>query len=165
MERLVFENEEIARRYERAFREHQSRSRGTTGYRQIYMLALQVYHQLSGSGGGGGWPLSMFLTPEGRPLPEVPTSRRGLDHQMGFPSIEAHGRSVERLSEAGGRGAARSPTMCVVKCVRDWCSKSHGPLPRSSTRLFVRSFRVATPSLAASTSASNARNSPKSRPG
>jgi len=34
----------------------------------IYMTALQVYNQLSGSGRGGGWPLSMFLTPDGQPF-------------------------------------------------------------------------------------------------
>jgi uncharacterized protein YyaL (SSP411 family) len=34
----------------------------------IYMTALQVYNQLSGSGRGGGWPLSMFLTPAGEPF-------------------------------------------------------------------------------------------------
>ena len=34
----------------------------------IYMTSLHVYNQLSGSGRGGGWPLSMFLTPEGQPF-------------------------------------------------------------------------------------------------
>ncbi len=35
---------------------------------EIYMMGLQVYHHLIGSNQGGGWPLSMFLTPDGRPL-------------------------------------------------------------------------------------------------
>ena len=34
----------------------------------IYMTALQVYNQLYGTGRGGGWPLSMFLTPEAEPF-------------------------------------------------------------------------------------------------
>src|SRR5207244_11927851 len=34
----------------------------------VYMTALRVYNQLAGSGGGGGWPLSMFLTPEADPF-------------------------------------------------------------------------------------------------
>src|SRR5262249_25748750 len=34
----------------------------------IYMAALQVYNQLAGTGRGGGWPLSMFLTPEAEPF-------------------------------------------------------------------------------------------------
>ncbi len=35
---------------------------------QIYMQALQVYFQLIGSPQGGGWPLSMFLTPDLQPF-------------------------------------------------------------------------------------------------
>lgn len=35
---------------------------------EIYMMGLQVYHHLIGSAQGGGWPLSMFLTPDGQPL-------------------------------------------------------------------------------------------------
>src|SRR5262249_832697 len=35
---------------------------------EIYMQALHVYLQLVGSNQGGGWPLSMFLTPDAKPL-------------------------------------------------------------------------------------------------
>ena len=35
---------------------------------EIYMHALQVYLKLVGSKQGGGWPLSMFLTPDAKPL-------------------------------------------------------------------------------------------------
>src|SRR5262245_31011270 len=34
----------------------------------VYMTALSVYNQLAGTGRGGGWPLSMFLTPEAEPF-------------------------------------------------------------------------------------------------
>src|SRR5687768_3121994 len=34
----------------------------------IYMTSLQVYNQLAGSGRGGGWPMSMFLTSEAEPV-------------------------------------------------------------------------------------------------
>lgn len=34
----------------------------------IYMTALHVYNQLAGSRRGGGWPMSMFLTPDGEPV-------------------------------------------------------------------------------------------------
>lgn len=34
----------------------------------IYMTALHVYNQLSRNGRGGGWPLSMFLTPDAEPF-------------------------------------------------------------------------------------------------
>ncbi len=35
---------------------------------EVYMRALNVYLQLAGAGGGGGWPMSMFLTPDAKPL-------------------------------------------------------------------------------------------------
>ncbi|MCA9071528.1 MAG: thioredoxin domain-containing protein, partial [Planctomycetaceae bacterium] len=34
----------------------------------IYMTALIIYLQAAGSKQGGGWPLSMFLTPDGKPI-------------------------------------------------------------------------------------------------
>src|SRR6478672_2889361 len=34
----------------------------------IYMTALSVYNQLAKTGRGGGWPMSMFLTPEAEPV-------------------------------------------------------------------------------------------------
>ncbi len=34
----------------------------------IYMTSLQVYYAAIGAGGSGGWPLSMFLTPDARPF-------------------------------------------------------------------------------------------------
>lgn len=35
---------------------------------QIYMESLNIYNQLTRNGQGGGWPLSMFLTPESKPF-------------------------------------------------------------------------------------------------
>lgn len=34
----------------------------------VYMHALHVFNRLTGNGRGGGWPLSMFLTPDARPF-------------------------------------------------------------------------------------------------
>ena len=34
----------------------------------IYMESLTVFHRMTGSNRGGGWPLSMFLTPEAKPF-------------------------------------------------------------------------------------------------
>lgn len=34
----------------------------------IYMTALQIYMEISSGRRGGGWPLSMFLLPDGRPF-------------------------------------------------------------------------------------------------
>lgn len=35
---------------------------------EIYMESLNVFNRMMRTGRGGGWPLSMFLTPEGRPF-------------------------------------------------------------------------------------------------
>lgn len=35
---------------------------------EIFMTALQIYFQVIRSSQGGGWPLTMFLTPEGLPM-------------------------------------------------------------------------------------------------
>ncbi|MFN9719016.1 MAG: thioredoxin domain-containing protein, partial [Planctomycetota bacterium] len=35
---------------------------------EIYMTSLIVYQQAAGRSGGGGWPLSMFLTSDGQPI-------------------------------------------------------------------------------------------------
>ena len=54
----------------------------------IYMTALQVYYQAIGAPSSGGWPLSMFLTPEGKPVaggtyfPPEDT-----ENIMGFPTV------------------------------------------------------------------------------
>ena len=68
MERLVFENEEIARYMNEHFINVKVDREERPDIDDIYMTALQIYNQLSGNGGGGGWPLSMFLTPEGKPI-------------------------------------------------------------------------------------------------
>jgi len=35
---------------------------------EIFMTALQIYFQAIGSSQGGGWPLTLFLTPQGLPM-------------------------------------------------------------------------------------------------
>ncbi|MEE8450646.1 MAG: thioredoxin domain-containing protein [Thermoguttaceae bacterium] len=54
---------------------------------QIYMTALQIYFQLTRSPQGGGWPMTMFLTPEAQPVMGgtyfPPRDRRGLPGLVG----------------------------------------------------------------------------------
>ena len=55
---------------------------------EVYMQALQIYLRLLGSKQGGGWPLSMFLTPDAKPLmggTYFPPRDRG-DH-IGFLTV------------------------------------------------------------------------------
>lgn len=68
MERKVFENEEIARYMNEHFVNIKVDREERPDVDEIYMLAVQVYFQLAGSNQGGGWPLSMFLTPDGNPI-------------------------------------------------------------------------------------------------
>lgn len=88
MERLVFENEEIAEYMNEHFINIKVDREERPDVDDIYMTALQIYNQLSGNGGGGGWPLSMFLTPDGKPIaggtyfpPE------DIDGRTGFPTL------------------------------------------------------------------------------
>ncbi len=68
MEREVFENEEIAEYVNEHFVSIKVDREERPDVDDIYMLALQVYFQAVGSSQTGGWPLSMFLTPEGKPF-------------------------------------------------------------------------------------------------
>jgi uncharacterized protein len=88
MERLVFENEEIAEYMNENFINIKVDREERPDIDDIYMTALQIYNQLSGNGGGGGWPLSMFLTPEGKPIAGgtyFPPA--DIDGRTGFPTL------------------------------------------------------------------------------
>ena len=68
MERESFEDAEIARYLNEHFVCIKVDREERPDIDAIYMTALQVYNQLAGTGRGGGWPLSMFLTPEAEPF-------------------------------------------------------------------------------------------------
>jgi uncharacterized protein YyaL (SSP411 family) len=68
MERKVFENETIAAYMNEHFVCIKVDREERPDLDDLYMLALQIYLQATGSGQGGGWPLSIFLTPDGKPI-------------------------------------------------------------------------------------------------
>ncbi len=68
MERETFSDEEIARFMNAHFVCIKVDREERPDVDDIYMTALQIYLQATGSGQGGGWPLSMFLTPDGKPI-------------------------------------------------------------------------------------------------
>ena len=68
MERQVFENEAIAAYMNEHFINIKVDREERPDIDELYMLCLQVYLQLAGSNQGGGWPLSVFLTPDGKPI-------------------------------------------------------------------------------------------------
>jgi uncharacterized protein YyaL (SSP411 family) len=68
MEHESFENEGIADLLNEHFVAIKVDREERPDLDQIYMQALHIYFQMVGSPQGGGWPLSMFLTPELRPF-------------------------------------------------------------------------------------------------
>jgi uncharacterized protein YyaL (SSP411 family) len=68
MERESFHDEEIAAFLNKHFICIKVDREERPDIDTIYMTALSVYHQLAGERRGGGWPLSMFLTPEAEPF-------------------------------------------------------------------------------------------------
>ena len=121
MERQVFENETIAAYMNEHFVNIKVDREERPEIDDLYMLGLQVYLQATGSSEGGGWPLSMFLTPTGKPFaggtyfpPEDLPGRPGfpgvLRQVQGLWStrqqdLEKNGeflaREVQRLSQPG----------------------------------------------------------------
>lgn len=88
MERKVFTNDEIAKMLNEDFVCIKVDREERPDVDDIYMTALQVYYQAIGAPSSGGWPLSMFLTPDGKPVAGgtyFPPEDTG--NNMGFPSV------------------------------------------------------------------------------
>ena len=95
MERESFMDAEIARKLNENFVCIKVDREERPDIDEIYMQALHVYLQLVGSKQGGGWPLSMFLTPDGKPLMGgtyfPPHDKNGM---LGFATV------LDRVTEA-----------------------------------------------------------------
>jgi uncharacterized protein YyaL (SSP411 family) len=109
MERESFHDEEIAAFLNKHFVCIKVDREERPDVDAIYMTALSVYHQLAGERRGGGWPLSMFLTPEGNPFvggtyfPARDGDREGMP---GFLTVatkiqEYWSKSPEKIREDG----------------------------------------------------------------
>lgn len=88
MEKKVFSDPEIARYMNENFVNIKVDREERPDLDDIYMTALQQYYVAIGSPQSGGWPLSMFLTPDARPIgggtyfpPEDENGR------LGFPTL------------------------------------------------------------------------------
>lgn len=88
MERLVFENPQIAEYMNKHFVNIKVDREERPDIDDIYMTSLSVYFHLIGAPSNGGWPLSMFLTPNREPFAGgtyfPPTDQGG---QMSFPRV------------------------------------------------------------------------------
>jgi hypothetical protein len=88
MEKKVFSDPEIARYMNENFVNIKVDREERPDLDDVYMMALQTYYRAMKSPQTGGWPLSIFLTPDGRPLgggtyfpPEDDNGR------VGFPTL------------------------------------------------------------------------------
>ena len=68
MERESFQDDEIAALLNKHFVCIKVDREERPDIDEVYMRAVEIYLQLAGSGQGGGWPLTVFLTPDARPL-------------------------------------------------------------------------------------------------
>ncbi len=75
----------------------------------VYMASLHVFNRLTGNGRGGGWPLSMFLTPEAEPFfggTYFPARDGDRGARMGFLTLvqrvaDIWEKNAEKLREDG----------------------------------------------------------------
>jgi uncharacterized protein YyaL (SSP411 family) len=89
MEEKVFSNPEIAEYMNRHFVCIKVDREERPDLDDIYMAALQAYYRRIGSPQAGGWPLSLFLTPDARPLgggTYIPPKSEE-DGRTGFPDL------------------------------------------------------------------------------
>src|SRR5205823_3721358 len=95
---------------------------------QIYMMALQFFRQ------PGGWPLSMFLTPDGKPIAGGtywPSDDRMIDGQKihGFKSILRVILDLQRDNEKEVKEQADQVANAVARAMSR-SGRSTGPEPR-----------------------------------
>jgi uncharacterized protein YyaL (SSP411 family) len=95
MERESFMDDQIAERLNQNFVCIKVDREERPDLDEIYMQALRVYMQLIGSKQGGGWPLSMFLTPDAKPLMGgTYFPPRDVEGRLGFLTV------IDRVREA-----------------------------------------------------------------
>jgi uncharacterized protein YyaL (SSP411 family) len=136
MERESFEDAEIARFLNEHFVCIKVDREERPDVDQIYMTALQAVAQ-----GAGGWPMSMFLTPDGRPFFGVtylpPRDRDGATGFLGLlnaltkawdkqrPEIE---KSAEAVTEAVRQRLRAEKGRAGAPLSREWASRGLGEL-------------------------------------
>jgi uncharacterized protein len=119
MERLVFENEELAKSMNRHFVCIKVDREERPDIDDIYMTALELYFRAIGSKQGGGWPMSMFLTPEGKPFAGgtyFPPEDK--DGHIGFGTVMKRVQALWMKEEKGVRTNADRLTDMVKQSMR-----------------------------------------------
>ncbi|MDR3637686.1 MAG: DUF255 domain-containing protein [Isosphaeraceae bacterium] len=125
MERECFENAEIAKLLNARFVCVKVDREERPDVDQIYMSAIQAF-------GGGGWPMSVFLTPDGRPFYGgtyfPPKERDGIP---AFPTVLNGVADAWRDERAQVEKAAEQLTGMVRKSLAGAASKRRAPLSRA----------------------------------
>lgn len=119
MERLSFSNPEIAKYMNENFVNIKVDREERPDIDDIYMTACVVYFQAIGSPQGGGWPLSMFLTPDGEPFAGgtyfPPDDQQG---RMGFQSVLKQVKNAWSTQPDGVRANAALLTREVQRAMK-----------------------------------------------
>ncbi len=121
MERESFSDEAIAKYMNEHFINIKLDREERPDLDDIYMTSLQIYLQATGSGGGGGWPMSMFLMPDGRPFAggtyfpaRTGDGKRGL----GFETVSKRVVSLFSDNKASVENTARMLTAEVRRVMK-----------------------------------------------
>ncbi|MCA9052434.1 MAG: DUF255 domain-containing protein [Planctomycetaceae bacterium] len=132
MEREVFENEAIAKYMNQHFVNIKVDREERPDLDDIYMTALQVYFQAAGSAQGGGWPLSIFLTPDGHPIAGgTYFPPRDMPGRPGFPTVMSKIHEVWTNQEADIRKAGALLAAEVQRVMKPGVSIEPVPLTRN----------------------------------
>ncbi len=120
MERKVFSDPEIAAYMNEHFVNVKIDREERPDLDQLYMTALSVYHQAIGAPQAGGWPLSMFLTPDTKPLLGgtyfPPTPEGGL---IAFPDLAKRIATAWRDDQQRAQKQADGLTEILQRALRD----------------------------------------------
>ena len=144
MERETFMDEEIAELLNKHFVCIKVDREERPDIDEIYMQSLQIYLKLAGSKQTGGWPLSMFLTPDAKPLMGgTYFPARDKDGLRGFLSVlglvqeawqgdpEKWQKTGDSLAEYVAESLRQRPMLRVLKLNRDLVDAVLGAVART----------------------------------
>ncbi len=137
MERLVFENPQIASQMNEQFVNIKVDREERPDIDEIYMASVQVFTLQTTGQARGGWPMSVFLTPPGAGEEDDP----GLKPILGgtyFPPTEQHGmpsfpQVMQAVSQAwqDRRDEVLQQADSVTNATRKWLNRTSGEAAQS----------------------------------
>ncbi len=141
MERLVFSNEDIAALMNANFINVKVDREERPDIDEVYMTSLQIYLALSQGGGSGGWPLSMFLTPDGQPIAGGSYfPPQDIGKQFGFPKVAGLVIDAWKKQRTDVENNAKTLAELVRREMRGGFDIERAPLNRETVQTIVRSI-------------------------